>query len=69
MVRCVLCGKEFKAITGSHVKRHNLSLKEYEVLVRRFGNLVYMLNRYRGTGMERYVLKQIGSVFGKEVRL
>lgn len=28
--KCEICGKEFKAITNSHLKRHNITTKEYK---------------------------------------
>lgn len=29
MVKCCICGKEFKSITNTHLKKHNFSIKDY----------------------------------------
>lgn len=29
MIRCKICWKEFKSITNTHLKKHNLTMKEY----------------------------------------
>ena len=29
-MKCVICNREFKAITGKHLKHHNLTVAEYK---------------------------------------
>jgi len=57
MVKCEICGKNYKRITGTHLKKHSMTVSEY---VEKFGNNLfdeYLRDAYRSATLESHIRK------------
>jgi len=64
MVKCKICGKEFKRITGTHLKKHNTTVREY---IDKYGkNDLFdeYLRRYYDTASKKSFIRRFGEKEG-----
>ena len=66
MVRCLLCGRESKNITRPHLKKHGITLKEYQLIMRKMPTLLTRLNTYRHDPMVIQSVERLASAITRK---
>jgi len=65
MIRCEICGKEFSAITNTHLRTHGMTIKEYK---KRFPNAPLNFPPNKGHPLPEEVRKKISEAVKEALR-